>query len=264
MLDEDHRVFKAEIQMRAAVRIQAYARRARARRALRAERLCKVVTVMQSIYREKQAKRVIHAAHLLDPHPTHMRGPPAPWPAPVAMRWAAAVRCHACWPKLTASHGLPCPAAQTVTALRSSVTAALLIQSRARTRKPKAELRRRQAAAAAEHDRVRSELAEKARSLFAQQQLQQYQTDWVALRSRQDSPPEQATRPRMRPSPPAEDAAVFRRPMEMMQHLAAQRTERPDQASQTFSGVVSPVCVAPPAAACARARQCHCLPATAV
>ena len=79
-------MFKAEIQMRAAVRIQAYARRARARRALRAERLCKAVTVMQSIYREKQAKRVIHATHLLDPHPlTHAR-PSSPVARP---------RCHA-------------------------------------------------------------------------------------------------------------------------------------------------------------------------
>ena len=154
------------------------------------------------------------------------------------MRWAAAVRCHACWPKLTTSHGLPCPAAQTVTALRSSVTAALLIQSRARTLKPKAELRRRQAAATAEHDRVRSELAEKARALFAQQQLQQYQTDWVALRSREDSPPEQATRPRMRPSPPAEDAAVFRRPMKQMPRLAAERAgKRPEQDTGLESGI---------------------------
>ena len=66
----------------AAVRIQAYARGARARRALQA----KAVTVMQSIYREKQAKRVIHATHLLDPHPlTHAR-PSSPVARP---------RCHA-------------------------------------------------------------------------------------------------------------------------------------------------------------------------
>ena len=61
--DEDDKVFTTDriTRFTAAVRIQAYARGARARRALQA----KAVTVMQSIYREKQAKRVIHAAHLL-------------------------------------------------------------------------------------------------------------------------------------------------------------------------------------------------------